>query len=249
MVVWSIICGLIGILSFVFGTVVPWVLKRVQAHQFREVLQDSIDGNFYIIYKASETTRDKIFPTVLGPVPRQKTATWNLTTINSCSTTRSVAYLAHEFGKRTKKVPIIKSHIETDQKVDLSFISIGGTTNPKTHDLVNNEANKFLDYEPHKILEKMSGKVLVEDGQEAGYDYAYMIKIHPSSNPKRTWICCGGIGEWGQSGAAWYLANHWKEIWKYAKDKEFAYITKTKQQFDESTTAIYKKIRQEELIM
>lgn len=227
-------CEIIGILK----ALKQWLFERLCAWRFRQVFEDKADGEFHIIYKESETARNAVFPTVGGSVPRHPVATTNLTTVNSCATTRSVAYLAYEFGKSIKKVPLIKSHRETDARMDLSFVSIGSVTNPKTQDLVQNGSNKFLDYRGGQILAKNSGEVLVRDSHEPGYDYAYIIKIHPMSNPKRTWICCGGIGEWGTSGAAWYLANRWKEIWKWAKNKEFALITKTRIGSDESTEVI-----------
>jgi hypothetical protein len=71
-------------------------------------------------------------------------------------------------------------------------------------------------------------------------DYALIVKIHPPKKPERTWLCCAGVGEWGTSGAAWYLAGKWKEIHKWAKSKPFAIITETKSNSDDSTIPIHK---------
>jgi len=65
-----------------------------------------------------------------------------------------------------------------------------------------------------------------------------ILKIHPRQFPERTWLVCAGIGEWGSSGAAWYLAYRWREIYKYAKNSPFAIIVRVKDKQDESTEPV-----------
>jgi hypothetical protein len=56
--------------------------------------------------------------------------------------------------------------------------------------------------------------------------------------PHRTWIACAGIGEYGTSGGAWFLANKWEEIRKRAGSGPFAVIVRVRPGQDESATPI-----------
>jgi hypothetical protein len=47
---------------------------------------------------------------------------------------------------------------------------------------------------------------------EPGFEYGMILKVRPARFPRRVWLACAGIGEWGTSGAAWFLANKWNEI-------------------------------------
>ncbi|MGA2323642.1 MAG: hypothetical protein ABSG22_07335 [Sedimentisphaerales bacterium] len=224
-----------GILVSGLALLLQLFYRKLHARRFQQVFQDEDDGEFYVVYKSVESKRDVVFPAEESKVPRGTPATTNLTLINSCAATRSVGYLVYTFGKSIGKPPLIVSHADVDQKMNLSFISIGGPTNHKTKDLMANSANKLLDYEHGKIVAKDSRKILVKDGDEAGFDYGFIIKIHPTNFPQRTWICCGGFGEWGTSGVAWYLSHRWNDIRKLAGKREFACITKTKIGCDEDT--------------
>lgn len=240
--IWDLICA--------FGLApLRWVWITVRAWRFKEVFSDKPDASFHIVYKASGSDACTVYPTVEGSVPRSPSATTNLRTVNSCSTTRSVAYLAHAFGRHMGRVPIVSAHTDVDARTDFSFVSIGGRTNPKTHDLIENSANQFIDYDSEHgaIVTKKSHRRLVWVGKEQGFDYAFIVKIHPSSSPSRTWICCGGIGEWGQSGAAWYLANRWETIRQFARRRPFACITRTRIGKDEDTELVWKSWDEDEV--
>lgn len=212
-----------------------WCYKKWWARNFKQVFQDDVDGIFHVVYKSLQSKREDIFPPEDSRVPRETPATTNLALINSCAATRSVGYLVYTFGKNIRKAPLIVSHVDIDKQMNLSFISIGGPTNHKTRDLMANPANNLLDYEYGKIVAKASRKVLVKTGDEVGFDYGFIIKIHPTNFPQRTWICSGGFGEWGSSGASWYLAHRWDDIRNIAGKRQFACITKTRIGSDEDT--------------
>ena len=56
----------------------------------------------------------------------------------------------------------------------------------------------------------------------------------------RTWIAVAGLGEWGTSGAAWFLARNWKEVEKIYKQKPFGLIIKVRAGKDESAQLVYR---------
>ncbi len=210
-----------------------WGKKKWYARNFKQIFQDDEDGNFHLIYKSLQSDKKDVFPPEKSGVFRGTPATTNVGLINSCADTRSVGYLVYAFGKNIRKSPIIVSHVDVDKQINLSFISIGGPTNHKTRDIM--AANSLIDYENGKIVAKVSRSVIVKDGDEAGFDYGFIVKIHPTNFPRRAWICSGGIGVWGCSGAAWYLAHRWNDIRKLAGKKEFVCITKTRSGIDEDT--------------
>ena len=43
-------------------------------------------------------------------------------------------------------------------------------------------------------------------------DFGAILRIRPPDFPQRSWIVCAGLGEWGTSGSAWYLANRWQVL-------------------------------------
>ena len=108
------------------------------------------------------------------------------------------------------------------------------------------DGNKFLDFGHESIVSKESGDSIVM--AESKVDYAIILKISPFGNPKRTWLCCSGFGEWGTSGAAWWLSHNWKSIYKKAKNRSFACITRTRVGSDDSTRMLHLFLSSEDVL-
>ena len=215
------------------------------AWKFRRIFGKDAGDNYHIIYYQKYVQdRRTVF---ISPEPKVKRSLYrhstNLTTINSCATTRSIGHLVYSFGTKVKTPPAISSDFDTDEKMDISFISIGGVTNLKSCDVLK-EVSCFLNFSGDSIKHGDS-KLITAALPDT--DCGFIIKVHPSSNPKRTWLCCAGVGEWGTSGAAWFLAMKWKDICKWAKDKPFAIITKTAIGSDESTQLVHRFLTPEEI--
>jgi len=222
-------------------------IRWIKTYKCRRFFGNDTNKEYHIIYTVyNSPDRRIVFPKIPPKVSRKHYASGakNLTTIHSCATTISAGYLNYVIGKNIGIPPILSSDEETDENMDLSFLSIGGLTNYKTVDLLEDESNNFLDFnENGLIISKDPIKRPLNISYSDGYDYSFIIKIHPKNNPGRTWMCCAGIGEWGTSGAAWYLANRWKQFYKFVKKKEFAYITKTRIGSDTSTHPILKLLK------
>jgi hypothetical protein len=99
-----------------------------------------------------------------------------------------------------------------------------------------NSNNQLVTFDNARFTTVDSRRPIVNP--RAGYDYGLILKIHPRQFPMRTWITCAGIGEWGTSGAAWYLGNKWKEIQEYFGDEQFAIIVRVSPLQDESADPI-----------
>ena len=237
--IWAIIWNVIGG-AIVAGLTLSLqsISKKISRRHFRMVFGNDVEDIFYLIYPHYEPpTRDIEFRKPQSRVPRRTHSATNLTAIHSTAATRTVNHLAYEIGKNSKIPPRVISDIDADPLMDISFLSIGGITNHKSVDLLDNEENIFLDFGHESIISKGSGHPIIS--AESNVDYGIILKINPLDNSKRTWICCAGFGEWGTSGSAWWLSRNWKLIYKKAKKKPFACITRTRVGSDDSTRLIH----------
>jgi hypothetical protein len=50
------------------------------------------------------------------------------------------------------------------------------------------------------------------------------VKIRNSRSPSSFYVVCAGIAPIGTSASVWYLVNHWKELYKEFKNKEFGIL-------------------------
>lgn len=243
---WQILWNVVGGAIVAGLTLLVQYLRSCLARRtFRQVFGDDIDTEFYLIYAEHVAGRHDVFTKPPSPVPRMASASTNLTLLSSSSQTRAIGHLAYAIGNYARKPPLIGSDNEMYGSMDLSFVSIGGTTNFKTCHLLDDSADTFFSFGANSIDAKRTGLRLFRP--EEGFDGGIVVKLHPRSSPNRTWICCAGIGEWGTSGAAWYLAQHWRDIQKFAGDKPFGYITKTRVGSDQGTTLVCRFLNQDDV--
>jgi hypothetical protein len=119
---------------------------------------------------------------------------------------RASAYIASLMGLRPAVRQLLVSDTEVDALLDSNFVALGGPgSNYKTADILASPANIFL---PH------NGFTLPDQASFAGgnTDYGCILRIRPPGFPQRSWIVCAGLGEWGTSGSAWYLAHRWRNL-------------------------------------
>ncbi len=225
-----------------------WLWRRFQRRRFRRVFGEDSIGQMYLKYCVYEpTSREVRFRKPKTKVKRGTPDAFNLTRVASGAGSRAVAYVASVIGINSNGPPIIEADDHQDERMDISFITIGGT-NHRTQDIFDDESNVFLQFGDERIETRRSHRRIVSAPLSSqGVDYGMIIKIHPKSNPERTWICCAGFGEWGTSGAAWFLANRWKKIHKFAKRGPFACITETRIGSDDSTVMSHRFRNEEEV--
>jgi len=155
--------------------------------------------------------------------------------VSSCEL-RAAKYLAEVMGKEAKKTPLLTADLELRARVNISFISIGGpASNYKSRDVLNNEKNNLIVFDDIFRTPNTRRPLVSHQG---GFDYGLILKLNPNNFLNRVWLTCAGYGEWGSSGAAWYLAHKWREIVKFADNKPFCIITKVKIGQDESAEPI-----------
>jgi hypothetical protein len=91
--------------------------------------------------------------------------------------------------------------------LDSTFISFGGISNYKTTDILSSPENIFVQLTGNEIAFRSGESLPFACSNEA--DFGIILRITPSDFPQRSWIVCAGLGEWGTSGSAWYLAQRW----------------------------------------
>ena len=152
---------------------------------------------------------------------------------------RAASYLSSAIGRDGRLLSEFASDDELASRLDIDVISFGALSNQKTIDLFSNDANDLAEYDHSKgfFVRKKDTTLLCPP--QPNYDYGMIIKIHPQQFQKRTWIACAGIGEWGTSGSAWFLANRWKKIEAKVGKKNFACVIRVESQKDESATLVF----------
>ena len=176
---------ILDIIKFCYN-LIPSLWHWIRTQKFRQVFGSDVGVKYYIIYNIHRVP-DKhiIFQKPEHQVKRALyAASTNLTYINSCATTRAIGYIVYAFGEKVNVPPIISSDVDTDTKMDISFVSLGGLTNLKTCDILD-KSNYSLCFYGDSIIHEVSKIPIVSAENE---DYGLIIKIHPPSNPKRTWI-------------------------------------------------------------
>lgn len=142
--------------------------------------------------------------------------------ISSLCEMRALSYVSRSIADNSDLQSVVTWDEKLREALDVDFISFGAMSNLKSEDVFRNEANHLAEFSLAKgrFVKKTDQSVLYEP--RPTFDHGIILKIHPHQFRKRTWIACAGYGEWGTSGAAYFLAHHWPELeQKLAKDHMF----------------------------
>ncbi len=241
----GVIAGIITLVIVAIGKKVFFLWNR---HKFRQLFgKDVLKGSdFHLVYaqlglRAVKNEQGNVVThPYVKPGEESCGAGFSIDRpVNSCEV-RAAKYLAEVIGAESKRAPMLSSDYELRGRVDISFISFGGPLpNYKTKDVIENKGNEFVRFDnQNNFVSKKSGRIVLR--REQGFDYGLVLKLHPAQFPKRVWFVCAGVGEWGTSGAARYLAHKWKQIYHYSKKRPFAIIVRVRPNQDESAEPIVK---------
>jgi hypothetical protein len=167
-------------------------------------------------------------------------ARFSASQVASACEIRAATYIASALGKDGARESTFVDCDSVASKLDLDFISFGLISNRKTIDVFGNANNKLVNITSNSVFmaSRATGESLIPDRHEY-LDYGIILKIHPVQFPARTWIACAGMGEFGTSGAAWFLARKWKELERRAKgDAPFFALLAVEPGKDESAVIV-----------
>lgn len=243
----NIVGGVVA--SFVFAAL-TWFIKKtislLRARNFKEIFGKDSPKDFHLVYGKMNLKTVYNNEGQIEQWPYMKpgvSGSFNISTPVSFAQTKSAKYISESIVRNVDRSPILVSDDEIREKVNISYCSVGGTNNFKTLDVLDSEENTFFKFTESEnqlsISDAQTGKIYRIEGK---HDYGFIIKVIPKSFPDRVWIAVAGLGEWGTSGAAWFLANKWQSIKKIAGSKEFGVIIRTEAGKDESAKVIDQKI-------
>lgn len=160
--------------------------------------------------------------------------------ISSCEI-RAAKYLTEILSSELKIIPKLASDLELRTTTNINFISFGGPgSNLKTYDAIFHKDNNLVCFDNTRMWYIPDGQTLYS-GPTATHDFGLIMNVRPTehSNNERAWLVCAGFGEWGTSGAAYYLSRNWEKIAKSYGSKPFAIIVRVENNKDDSAEKVW----------
>jgi hypothetical protein len=155
--------------------------------------------------------------------------------VASMSEVRASAYLS---SKLVASVGIgIASDEATRAILDADYIALGAMNNQLSRSMFDVAQVEFH-MSTGQFISKTAKRPIKVPAQP-NHDYGVLLKMHPVQFPERTWITCSGYGEWGTSGAAWFLANRWRKIADQVQHSAFVAVIDVEREKDESATLLW----------
>jgi len=108
-------------------------------------------------------------------------------------------------------VPVVDDAVGF-RRLTRTFVALGSPSSNELTELILREANNtFLEFgqtgDRCFIRDKNGGREFTGFQKPIKKDYGVVLKIPNLRNPGHFFFVCAGLGEWGTSGASWYLAT------------------------------------------
>jgi len=154
---------------------------------------------------------------------------------------RTINYAISFFAKFRNPLNPIK--IVFDEDVlniwDGGFLCIGSAdSNIKTYDIEKLKENNFysLSWNENggRCFDVRGTIYNIENNEDVGL----LIKLRNPRHAEHALFLCQGLGEWGSSGAVYYLFHNFINIYKSAKGKDFCKVIRTRIGSDDSAHEI-----------
>jgi len=156
---------------------------------------------------------------------------------------RAASYLISAMSIQSNR--IIPVQLDSEAFADLSrtIVSLGsGSSNQLTELILREPANTFL------AFGQVDGETYIYDKttlrEFRGFqppvmkDIGLVLKIPNERFPGNYFFACAGLGEWGTSGAAWFLATKWLDL-RAEFDSGFGIVVEVEPRSDESARRIF----------
>lgn len=237
-----------GILIFLLGLFWPVIPKSYQKFQLRKFWGKGVLGEtFAIAYGALIDSRlTQPNPPQVRYVKRYHDGRtlgipgpWG-NIVGDCEI-RSSSYIINTLSTFRKNAVAVVADSDGFRNLDRSFVALGSPA--------SNEISDFILREPNNVYLKFdqdTAGVFIEDIQShnkfRGFqapvrkDYGIVLKIKNERFPGHFLFVCAGLGEFGTSGAAWYLATKWTEL---VKQEQFGIVVEVEIGSDESAKKVF----------
>lgn len=130
---------------------------------------------------------------------------------------RSTSYLVKELSRGLKSAVQIEPDNRAFSRLSRSVVALGsGGSNELTRLILEEPNNGFFHFgqEGNEVFiqEKTTGTKYVGFRPPLAKDYGIIVKLPNLRFPGSFFFVCAGLGDWGTSGAAWYLASNWNNL-------------------------------------
>ena len=168
---------------------------------------------------------DRHFTWIPGP---------NEALVPECSA-RAAGYLIDAFRGIRKISTKSVSDSSVGSRWNGTFIALGSSySNIKTDDIKHLPENPWLLDDAGEFKLKDGNLVRIEPRCDKGL----ILKLPNPHCQGHSLVVCEGLGEWGTSGAAWFLATHWRTLSRRFGQQPFLLILNVTIGDDESTREI-----------
>ena len=213
----NVAAALFVFLAGLFWAFIPKSWREFRMRQFWG--KDLFVGNFVVCHGTLQVNRALPSPFVKlyrdGSVIRISGPSEN---VMGDSEIRSVAYLVKELSRGpTKSTVEIKPDNQEFARLSGSVVALGSDgSNEVTRLILQEPNNGFFDFAQDGtevfIRDKKTGTRFVGFRPPLAKDYGIILKLPNLRFPGSFLFVCAGLGDWGTSGAAWYLASKWNTL-------------------------------------
>ncbi len=148
---------------------------------------------------------------------------------------RAAMHLVQAFSRFLVNGVDVTSDVNVASRWEGSFVNLGSSySNLKTDQVKHLSENSWVIDDGGKFT-LVDGRTLeIEDHRDKGV----ILRIRNPHSVRHSLFVCAGLGEWGTSGAAWFLARHWKQISRRFRRRNFALFLSVDRYSDESATEV-----------
>jgi hypothetical protein len=156
---------------------------------------------------------------------------------------RAASYIVNRLGEyRNMPIPVVDDETAL-QNLNRTFVALGSSSSNEITDLVLRESNNgFLEFGQEGstafIRDKKSGRRFEGFKAPIKKDYCVVLKLPSLWSAGKYFFVCAGLGEWGTSGASWYLATKWRELQQEFGDS-FGIVVEVELGADDSANKVF----------
>lgn len=237
-----------GIFIFLLGLFWPVIPKSIRKYRLKRFFGPSIlSDRFAIVYGTLQDPRPRVDQLGRLQMRFQKrfrsgeiiALTGPFENIVGDCEIRGSGYLVQSIGKIREQTLKILSDIKAFEDLDFTFISMGSpASNEITGFAMREPFNQFYAFGQEN--EETFIRAIPDNRRyrPTHKDCGIIMRIRNARFPKQYFFVCAGLGEWGTSGASWYLATHWVQLYKEFKEDDFAIVVEVDVGSDTSASRI-----------
>jgi hypothetical protein len=155
---------------------------------------------------------------------------------------RVASYASGLFARFRPNHKPLKFVIDSDASAtwDASLVCFGSSdSNLKTLDFESLPEKKYYSM----VFNAAGTRVFMVGNREFGidrkYDHGVLLRMRNPRNQKHAMFVCAGLGEWGTSGAAYYLFANWSTLHGKHGCSDFCKVIRVEHNADESATEVF----------